>query len=103
MSTNCGTRVTGAGVCVLTVNSPIFTGPLSSALGGADLSWLLGLPVAAAMYFVLARREVEASAAVPAEHYLEAAKVDERAAIHEGLIPTEIRPQLDAVEAETTS
>ena len=94
--------LTGAGVCVLTINAPIFQGPLSSVLGDADLSWLLGLPVAAATYFLLARREVKASAPVPAEHVRAASVLGEPAAVHEGLIPMEAQPPREAAEAETT-
>jgi purine-cytosine permease-like protein len=36
-------------------STPIFTGPVANALAGADLSVLVGLPVAAVLYYVLAR------------------------------------------------
>ena len=49
--------LSGSAVCLLTVNSPIFQGPLSKALDGADLSWILGPPVAAAVYFLIARAQ----------------------------------------------
>ena len=45
----------GAAVCVLTSDSPILHGPVSKALNGADLTWILGPVVAGAVYFVLAR------------------------------------------------
>ena len=36
-------------------STPIFTGPVANALSGADLSVLVGLPVAAVLYYALAR------------------------------------------------
>jgi nucleobase:cation symporter-1, NCS1 family len=77
----------GAGVCLLTVNSPILQGPLSKALAGSDLTWILGLPVAGACYYVLARDDVRATADVPASHVREARALNEAAVIHEGLAP----------------
>ena len=35
-------------------STPIFTGPVASAISGADLSVLVGIPVAAILYYVLA-------------------------------------------------
>ena len=32
------------------MKSPLYDGPLARALGGADLSWLLGLPVSSLVY-----------------------------------------------------
>ena len=90
--------VAGAVVCLLTVNSPFFQGPLSKALGDSDLSWILGLPVSAGVYYLLARNAVRASAAVPAEHIEQALAMREEVAIHEGLLPAHER-QLDATEA----
>ncbi len=49
--------------CLLTVNAPVFQGPLSKALGGADLSWLVGLGVGALLYVALAGRSVRADTA----------------------------------------
>ncbi|MCM2415585.1 cytosine permease [Streptomyces sp. RKAG290] len=34
-----------------------YTGPLAAPLGGADISWIVGLTVPAALYYLLARRE----------------------------------------------
>jgi nucleobase:cation symporter-1, NCS1 family len=76
----------GAVVCLLTVNSPVLEGPISSALGGADLSWILGLPVAAGAYYLLAHRDIARAEAVPAEAYAEAAAMGEGAVVHEGSI-----------------
>jgi NCS1 family nucleobase:cation symporter-1 len=46
----------GMVVSALTMMSPLFNGPLAQALGGADVSWLLGFPVSAALYCILSRR-----------------------------------------------
>ena len=40
----------GMTTAALTMRSPVFNGPIAMALGGADLSWILGLPVAALVY-----------------------------------------------------
>jgi hypothetical protein len=32
------------------MKSPVYNGPIAMALGGADLSWILGLPVSALVY-----------------------------------------------------
>jgi NCS1 family nucleobase:cation symporter-1 len=37
----------------MTMRSPLYDGPLTTAFGGADLSWLLGFPVAALSYWLL--------------------------------------------------
>ncbi|MFB7752948.1 cytosine permease, partial [Streptomyces sp. NPDC056121] len=38
------------------VATSLYTGPLVAPLGGADLSWLVGLLVTAPVYYVWARR-----------------------------------------------
>jgi purine-cytosine permease-like protein len=48
----------GMVVCALTIDSTVYQGPISRALDGADLSWLLGLPVSGLVYYVLARRSL---------------------------------------------
>jgi purine-cytosine permease-like protein len=88
----------GAAVCVLTINSPIFEGPVSKALSGSDLTWVLGPIVAGALYYVLARDEVRASARVSTEHLEQALALSETAAIHEGLLPAEPRLRFEAGE-----
>jgi nucleobase:cation symporter-1, NCS1 family len=93
----------GAGVCMLVVDSPVYEGPLSKSLSGADLSWILGLPIAGILYYVLARNEVRASAAVPPAHLAQALTMNEAVAIHEGLIPSEHRPTLDPRTATEVS
>jgi NCS1 family nucleobase:cation symporter-1 len=45
----------GMGAAVLTMKSPLFEGPVARALGGMDLSWVLGLTVSAAAYALLSR------------------------------------------------
>jgi nucleobase:cation symporter-1, NCS1 family len=45
----------GMAVAAATMKSPLFEGPVSRLLGGMDLSWLLGLAVAAAAYAGLNR------------------------------------------------
>jgi hypothetical protein len=40
---------------VLTMRSPLFDGPVATALGGADLNWIVGFPVSALAYAVLTR------------------------------------------------
>ena len=46
----------GMVVAALTMKSPLYDGPLATALGGADLSWILGLPVSMAAYWMLTVR-----------------------------------------------
>jgi NCS1 family nucleobase:cation symporter-1 len=46
----------GMAVAAMTMKSPLYDGPIAKALGGADLSWLLGLPVSALCYWALTRR-----------------------------------------------
>ena len=38
------------------MNTPMYAGPVAEALGGADLSWILGLVVTGPVYYALARR-----------------------------------------------
>jgi len=44
----------GMVVGLLTMKSPLYDGPIAMALGGMDLNWVLGFPVSAAIYYVLA-------------------------------------------------
>ena len=59
----------GMAVAAMTMKSPLYDGPWSRALGGADLSWLLGFPVASASYCLLTalfeRRRVAAGGTLP--------------------------------------
>jgi purine-cytosine permease-like protein len=47
--------IAGVVACLLTVNAPIFQGPISGLLADADLSWVVGFVVSGATYFALAR------------------------------------------------
>ena len=38
------------------ISSPLYTGPLARAMGGIDLSWVIGLAVTAPAYYWLAKR-----------------------------------------------
>lgn len=49
----CIAILAGMTVAILTMRSPLYDGPIARALGGADLSWLLGFPVSAAVYALL--------------------------------------------------
>jgi nucleobase:cation symporter-1, NCS1 family len=57
----------GVVACLLTINAPVFQGPLSRLLGGADLTWIVGFVVSGVTYFALTRlahTEREASSPV---------------------------------------
>jgi nucleobase:cation symporter-1, NCS1 family len=43
----------GMAVAAMTMKSPLYDGPIATALGGADLSWILGLPVSMLSYWLL--------------------------------------------------
>jgi NCS1 family nucleobase:cation symporter-1 len=52
------------------LSTDLYTGPLVAALGGADISWILGLVVPAAVYYVVMRkspREIPAQLVLPGE------------------------------------
>ena len=51
----CIALIAGMLAAALTMRSPVYDGPLALALGGADLSWLLGFPVSALVYAGLTR------------------------------------------------
>jgi cytosine/uracil/thiamine/allantoin permease len=50
--------------CLLTINAPIYQGPVSRLLDGADLTWVLGFVVSGLTYYVLARGDVAKKIAV---------------------------------------
>jgi purine-cytosine permease-like protein len=50
-------------VAALTMRSPLFEGPLATALGGADLSWILGFPVSGSIYLLLRVKDVRTASA----------------------------------------
>jgi NCS1 family nucleobase:cation symporter-1 len=61
----------------------LYTGPVADALGGADLSIFIGLPVAGVLYWVLARSiDVESETRIA---QAEAAELEEAARRHEAL------------------
>jgi NCS1 family nucleobase:cation symporter-1 len=45
----------GMATAAMTMMSPLYNGPIAVALGGTDLSWLLGLPVSALVYYGFTR------------------------------------------------
>jgi NCS1 family nucleobase:cation symporter-1 len=55
-----GAAVTCYGVGILIqlpfISSPLYTGPVARAMGGIDLSWIIGLAVTAPAYYWLAKR-----------------------------------------------
>jgi NCS1 family nucleobase:cation symporter-1 len=48
------------------VVSPLFTGPVARAMGGVDLSWIVGLGFTAPVYYWLASRSQARRAPAPA-------------------------------------
>jgi nucleobase:cation symporter-1, NCS1 family len=49
----CVAMAAGMAMAALTMKSPVYDGPIAVALGGADLSWLLGFPVSMLAYWLL--------------------------------------------------
>jgi purine-cytosine permease-like protein len=70
----------GLGAMVSFFSTPSFTGPVAKALGGADISMFVGLPIAALIYYALARTIDVARETRIAER--EMAEVDRAAAEH---------------------
>jgi NCS1 family nucleobase:cation symporter-1 len=63
----------------------LFTGPVASALGGADLSLFVGLPVAGGLYWLFARSiDVDSETRIA---MAEAAELEEEARRHEAIVP----------------
>ncbi len=60
----CTALLLGMLACALTMRSPLYSGPLARWLGGADLSWLLGFPVAVLAYLALARLPLKKATAL---------------------------------------
>lgn len=48
--------VIGIAVQIPFMNTPLYAGPVADHLGGADLSWIIGLVVTGPFYYALARR-----------------------------------------------
>ena len=57
----CVALIAGMLAAALTMRSPVYDGPLAVALGGADLSWLVGFPVSALVYAGLKRLRTSAT------------------------------------------
>jgi purine-cytosine permease-like protein len=58
-------------MAALTMKSPLYEGPIALAMGGTDLSWVLGFPVSMLSYWGLSvrrARPMAAAAALPAEY-----------------------------------
>ncbi|HEY4626414.1 MAG TPA: cytosine permease, partial [Blastococcus sp.] len=63
----------------------LYTGPIAEALGGADLSLFIGLPVAGGLYWLLARTiDVESETRIA---MAEAAELEEEARRHQAIAP----------------
>src|SRR3954449_2006030 len=63
----------------------LYTGPVAKALGGADLSLFIGLPIAGGLYWLLARSiDVEGETRIA---MAEAAELEEEARRHEAIAP----------------
>lgn len=60
-----GSYVAGALVQLPFSATAIYTGPVAAAMGGVDLSWIIGLVVVAPLYYVAARTFRKKTAAVP--------------------------------------
>jgi purine-cytosine permease-like protein len=58
----CMALLAGMLAAALTMRSPVYDGPLALALGGADLSWLIGFPVSALVYAGLTRLRTRGAA-----------------------------------------
>ena len=48
--TGCIALLAGMAAAALTMKSPLYNGPIALALGGADISWVVGFPVSALLY-----------------------------------------------------
>ncbi|MGO4434161.1 cytosine permease, partial [Paenarthrobacter sp. RAF9] len=60
-----GSYVAGALIQVPFSATAIYTGPMAAALGGVDISWIVGLVVVAPLYYVAARVFGKKTEAVP--------------------------------------
>lgn len=49
----CIALIVGMAAAAITMKSPLYEGPIAIALGGADLSWIVGFPVSAVVYAAL--------------------------------------------------
>jgi nucleobase:cation symporter-1, NCS1 family len=53
----CMAILAGMLVATMTMKSPLYDGPIATALGGADLSWILGFPVSGMVYILLKAKD----------------------------------------------
>jgi nucleobase:cation symporter-1, NCS1 family len=75
----------GFAVMVPFFSTGVYTGPVATALGGADLSLFIGLPVAGGLYWLLARTiDVDAETEIA---MAEAAELEEEARRHQAIDP----------------
>ena len=56
------TYVVGVLIQIPFLAQTLYTGPITEPLGGADISWIVGLVVPAVMYYVWASRNPRAPA-----------------------------------------
>lgn len=49
----CIALIVGMAAAAITMKSPLYEGPIAIALGGADLSWIVGFPASAVVYAAL--------------------------------------------------
>jgi purine-cytosine permease-like protein len=62
-TSGCIALVVGMTAAAMTMKSPLYEGPLALALGGTDLSWIVGLPLSALVYAALTRSHARAASA----------------------------------------
>ena len=75
----------GFGAMVPFFSTGLYTGPVASALGGADLSLFVGLPVAGGLYWLFGRSiDVDAETRIA---MAEAAELEEEARRHQAIAP----------------
>jgi NCS1 family nucleobase:cation symporter-1 len=61
------------GIEIPFMNTSIFQGPLSKAMGNADISWIVGLAVAVPLYYVLAKQSMKSAPLAPVPSTLQSA------------------------------
>jgi NCS1 family nucleobase:cation symporter-1 len=62
-----GSYVAGALIQVPFSATAIYTGPLAAAMGGVDISWIVGLAVVAPLYYFAARVLRKNAGAAPSD------------------------------------
>jgi purine-cytosine permease-like protein len=58
----CIALLSGMAAAAMTMKSPLYEGPIALAMGGTDLSWVVGFPVSMLSYWGLTRRRVRLGA-----------------------------------------